>query len=62
MEADTTAGCSFGYTAQFGPVLAGTILDPDMGMRGGERVRSGESVKELITANDLGYFVQNAIA
>lgn len=60
-EADTQFGVSFGYTAQFGDQIAGTIEDPDVGLRGGTRVRAGESVKELVTANDLGFFVQNAI-
>lgn len=60
-EADTQGGVTFGYTAQFGDQVAGTIEDPDIGMRGGQRVRAGESVKELITANDLGFFVENAI-
>lgn len=60
-EADTQAGTTFGYTAQFGDIVAGTIADPDVGMRGGQRVRSGEAVKELVVANDLGFFVQNAI-
>lgn len=62
MEADTRFGVTFGYTAQFGDKVAGTIEDPDIGMLGGQRVRSGESVKELVVANDLGYFVQNAIS
>lgn len=61
-EADTQFGVTFGYTAQFGDRVAGTIEDPDVGMRGGVRVRCGESVKELVTANDLGFFVQNAVA
>ena len=53
---------SFGFTAQFGDPFAGTIEDPDVGMRGGVRVRSGESVLELITANDLGYIFKGAVA
>lgn len=61
-EADTQGGITFGFTAQWGDRVAGTIVDPDVGLRGGERVRAGESVKELVTANDLGYFVQNAVA
>jgi hypothetical protein len=61
-EADTQGGVTFGFTAQWGDKVAGTILDPDVGMRGGVRVRSGESVVELVTANDLGYFMQNAVA
>lgn len=55
-------GTTFGFTAQFGDRIAGSIADPDIGIRGGERVRSAESVKELITANDLGYFFENAVA
>lgn len=62
MQADTDFGITFGMTAQFGGAVAGTIEDSDIGMKGGKRVRSGESVKELITANDLGYFFQNAVA
>lgn len=62
MNADTQFGITFGYTAQWGSRIAGTIHDPDMGLRGGERARVGESVLELVTANDLGYFFQNAAA
>ncbi|WP_198086643.1 hypothetical protein [Variovorax sp. E3] len=60
-EADTQFGVTFGYTAQFGDQVAGTIEDPDVGMRGGQRVRAGESVRELVVANDMGFFVENAI-
>lgn len=62
VEADTQYGVSFGLTAQWGDRVAGTIVDPDIGLRGGERVRTGEAVIELVTANDLGYFFQNAVA
>lgn len=61
-EADTQGGVTFGFTAQYGDPVAGTIEDPDVGMRGGQRIRAGESVKELITAPDLGFFFQNAVA
>lgn len=61
-EANTKAGVTFGLTAQYGGKIAGTIDDSDIGLRGGVRVRNGESVVELITANDLGYFVGNAVA
>ena len=60
--AHTGSGATFGLTGQFGGRIAGSIPDKDIGMRGGERVRAGESVKELITAADLGYFIQNAVA
>jgi hypothetical protein len=62
MNADTEYGITFGMTARFGDRIGGYIEDPDMGLRGGKRARSGESVKELITANDLGYLFSNAVA
>jgi hypothetical protein len=58
--ASADQGVSFGLTAQFGSRIAGRIIDQDMGMRGGVRLRIGESVKELITAPDLGYLFSNA--
>lgn len=60
--ANADVGTTFGYTAQWGQRIGGEIVDPDMGMRGGVRVRVGESVKELITANDLGYLFIDAVA
>jgi hypothetical protein len=32
------------------------------GLAGGTKVRVGESVQEVITANDVGYFFENAVA
>lgn len=61
-QANTRKGTTFGMTGQFGGRVAGSIHDPDIGLRGGERVRAGESVKELITASDLGYFIEDAVA
>jgi hypothetical protein len=58
--ASADQGVSFGLTAQWGTRIAGRIVDQDMGMRGGVRIRVGESVKELITAPDLGYLFTNA--
>ncbi len=60
--ADLERGVTFMLTAQWGARIAGSIPDPDVGLRGGERVRVGESVKEVLIANDLGYFIQNAVA
>lgn len=60
--ATTTDQVSFGITAQWGTRISGRLIDPDVGMRGGVRVRVGESVKELLLANDVAYFFQNAIA
>jgi len=60
--ADTRSGTTFGLTAQWGDRIGGSQYDGDIGLRGGQRVRVGESVKELITARDLGYFFENAVA
>lgn len=60
--ADSNSGTTFGFTAQWGDRISGSEYDRDIGMRGGQRVRVGESVKELITAPDLGYFFENAVA
>jgi len=60
--ANTRGGTTFGYTAQFGDPIAGKWENKNIGMRGGQMTRAGESVKELIVANDLGYFIEDAIA
>jgi hypothetical protein len=53
---------TFGWTAQWGGKIAGNIPEPKAGLRGGQRVRSGESVKEVIASTDAGYFFQNCVA
>ena len=55
-------GITFGFTAQYGDRMAGRIEDPDIGLQGGFRIRTGERVRELISAQDVGYFIQNAVA
>ncbi len=52
----------FGFTAQFGSRIAGNIPDPKKGLRGGETVRVGESVKEVICASEAGYMFENCVA
>lgn len=61
-SADTEYGTTFGYTAQWGGPIGGNFFNKDIGARGGQEVRIGESVKEIIAANDLGYFIEDAIA
>lgn len=56
------AGITYGFTAEAGGRVAGTIEAPTIGLRGSQRVRSGERVKEVIAAPDLGYWFQNAVA
>lgn len=53
---------TFLITAQFGTRVAGTIQDPDMGLKGGVRVRAGEMVKEVILTKECSYFFENAFA
>lgn len=53
---------TFAWTAQYGTRVAGSIDEPKIGLRGSVRVRSGESVKEIVAAPDLGYFFENAVA
>lgn len=60
--ANTRRGVTFGLTAEWGSRVAGSVEDRNIGLRGGQRVRTGESVKELITASDVGYFVEDAVA
>lgn len=55
-------GVTFGMTAEYGGKISGAIEDKDIGLQGGRRVRTGERVKELIIARDVGYFIQNAVA
>jgi hypothetical protein len=60
--ASADRGTTFGLTAQFGGRIAGATADSNIGLRGGQRVRVGESVKEVISASDLGYFIADAVA
>jgi len=50
---------TFGMTVPFGEPVAGAWPDRDIGMRGGERVRAGESTAEVVTCSDAAYFLQN---
>lgn len=53
---------TFGFTAQFGQRLAGSWEDRKIGLQGGEWVRVGERVKELVCAKDVGYRIGAAVA
>ncbi|WP_242095493.1 hypothetical protein [Sphingomonas sp. CROZ-RG-20F-R02-07] len=55
-------GITFGLTAQYGSKIAGRIEDKDVGLQGGIRVRTGERIKELVVAQDVGYFLQDIVA
>jgi hypothetical protein len=53
---------TFGFTAEWGNRVAGSMPEPKVGLRGAQRVRVGESVNELIVASDVGYYFQNIVA
>ncbi|HMN13233.1 MAG TPA: hypothetical protein PKD55_13015 [Bellilinea sp.] len=53
---------TWGFTAELGNRLAGSIHDPHVGIRGGSRIRVAEQVHELVCAKSLGYLIQNPIA
>jgi hypothetical protein len=55
-------GVTFGFTAQWGPRVAGTMDEPKIGLRGATRVRVGESVKELISSSICGYLFTDVAA
>ena len=61
-QADTSNGrMTWGITAQHGDRFAGQWYDKDIGLRGGEVVRVGESVKELVVAPDCGLLLQDVL-
>jgi len=60
--AGTQNGLTFGFTAQYGSRVAFDKFDSDIGLRGAHAVKTGESVGEIISASDVGYFIQNAVA
>lgn len=55
-------GVTFGLTAQWGGRVAMQWEDRNIGLRGGQRVRVGESVKELIMASDCAYLFSDCVA
>jgi len=60
--ADNRNGTTWGFTAQFGQRVSGQWEDKNIGLRGGQRVRVGESVKEVVAAKDLGYLMIDVLA
>ncbi|HYI39999.1 MAG TPA: hypothetical protein VE053_06745 [Allosphingosinicella sp.] len=53
---------SFGYTFQWGDVVAGEYNDPQMGLMGGVRVKYGEMLDEKTVAPYAGYLLTNAVS
>ncbi|WP_028588343.1 hypothetical protein [Desulfocurvus vexinensis] len=59
--ATSKRGITWGLTVPYGKPVAGSQPDSKIGLRGGQRVRAGESVRELVTAPQAGFLIQNAI-
>ncbi len=57
-----TSGTAFGFTASWLGKQVSTREDMEIGARGSMVVRAVDSVKEVITANDLGYLWSAAVA
>lgn len=53
---------TWGFTAELGGKIAGSDIDKNIGLEGGEMVRVGERVKPLVCAKSVGYQIQNAVA
>lgn len=59
----TNNGVTFGGTAQFGSRIAASWdVKEGAGLKGGKKIRTGESVRELILASDVSFFFENAVA
>lgn len=52
----------FGFTAQWGLRVAGNLPQLTKGLRGGEIIRVGESVQEVVSDPSCGYLFQNVVA
>lgn len=61
MASVESGGITWGITAEFGGRISGRIEDPNVGLQGGFRVRTGERVKELVIAQDVGYLIADAV-
>ncbi len=60
-SAQPNKGLTFAITAEHGGRVSQSKEDGNIGLRGGVRVRVGESVKELVLAADVAYFFENVI-
>ena len=62
LAASTQRGVTWGLTVPYGTPVSGALPDRDIGLRGGVRVRAGESLKEIVLAPGAGCLIKNAIA
>ncbi|MDE7372426.1 MAG: hypothetical protein K2N07_11950 [Desulfovibrio sp.] len=62
LAATEQRGVTWGVTVPYGTPVAGATPDGNIGLRGGVRVRAGESLKEVVLARDAGCLLRNVIA
>lgn len=53
---------TFGFTAEYFSRFSTQIPEPKVGLLGAQRVRVGESLRELVVANDAGYLFRDVVA
>jgi hypothetical protein len=55
-------GVTWGFSPEFGSRVAGTMDDPNIGLDGGQEIRVGERIDELVVAKKAGALILNAIS
>lgn len=61
ISGQVTGALTFGFTAQCDQRVAGSWFDQNIGLRGGQRVRVGEEVLEVICAPCAGYLLEDVV-
>lgn len=54
-------GTTWGMTCCYGTRFAGDWYDKNAGLEGGQVIRLGERVKEIVTAPEVGFLLQNVV-
>lgn len=53
---------TFGFTAEFEGMMAGSYNEPGTGVKGAEIVKIYDRIRELVAWKETGYFFENAVA
>ena len=53
---------TFGFTAEFEGMMAGTYFEAGAGVKGAEIVKIYDRIRELVAWKETGYFFENAVA
>lgn len=60
-QSPTDSVLTWGFTADLEGRIAGAVHEPNVGLKGGMRVRVGERVNEIVCAKSLGYMIDDPI-